>query len=133
MNKNTENKSDSELSKEAGKERNYLAVVRSTNPAKYDLLKKMGISRYEDECNTLRNQLADLYYEVLDNDELVFVDFYRLYLRDVFKNVFLFHSFINHHAFGGSTFSMPINSFDKIKKTVNYYNVYKEIKLPETA
>jgi len=117
---------DSQLSINAGRGRNFLTITRHYSPEKYDKMKELGIDSYIDESIRLRLVASTLYYDLLEKNALSAC--YRDYCRDLIKTQETFFSFIYNSAFGNANTVMSIGLFNKLTKLEKQYKEYKKEK-----
>lgn len=117
-------KSDRQLSIEADKKSNFLAVVKSTNIKKYNYLKKTGIRQFLKKTNDLSNDIASMYYELIEERRIT--DFYKDHMTHIFSSTQSFATGISNIAFTVRRHDMDFNAFIKWKKVIKIYNKHKK-------
>jgi hypothetical protein len=122
-------KTDNDLSTEAGLNRNYLAVVKSTNLHKYKIIKTIGIMKYKQNQLDLKNDLAQMQIELTDNRRATW--FWKNYLQNTFSSKHNFLNGLSSIAFRNNINDMSISSYEKWMYVYELYvknrnKIYKE-------
>jgi len=119
--------SDMQLCINAGVKPNYLAQLKCTNLPKYHYTKKVGIKKYEDDATELKAKLGEVYWELMDNDNMTLSDFYRKHMSEIYSSAGSFSTSINNMAFRVTDFSMPLPTMIRVKYVVEQFEKYKGI------
>jgi len=115
-----------------GKDKNFFYQLKCINIDKYNYIGNLGngdmingYKIYKEKTLAVKNKLEEIYYELLDKRSII--DFGR-YLKK--------HNIYNHDNAFGSVMSrfmgrlheqdMPLNSYKKYKKILEYYEEYKD-------
>ncbi len=105
---------DAELSREAGKYPNYLSHLKHTNEAKYNLMKEYGILGFEDRCLEIRQDLADMYNDLVKDRGI------KAYSDSIGETYHTFSSWLNYTAFGNNEY-MTVFTYNKAERILNGY------------
>lgn len=124
---------DRELSEMAGFDANWMAEQKFRNPYKYKVLKRMRPWNYKVYTQNLRNRLGDIYYEIMESDDMTLTEFWRLHLQDLTSSKYSFSVYIRTMAFSNVESMAKLSAVKRMQQIVKRYDKYKERKLHETA
>ena len=117
--------SDRQLSLEAGKSGDYLSRVKHHSLPKYHKMKEIGINEYERYAKSLRTEMANIYWDIKEDDELTFMSLYN-HLTDVYKTYNSFITSLNNIAFGEGAYLTNYNTLGRMERIVKAYRKEKK-------
>ena len=121
--------SDQELSMNAGYWKNFLAVTKSRDPYKYRILKRMSIHGYDTYANWVRTQLGNIYWEIKENDDMTFTEFYNNHLSNVVVSKQALMNYFLKMSFRHPTQSTKYKAVKRMQRIVKEFNKYKRSKI----
>lgn len=117
---------DTEISLAAGKSESYMRVLKSMNKEKYNLLKEYGIEEFEHMYKTLKNKLAEIYWEIKETKNLSFANLYRSSnkIQNNYKSIESLNVGMSKFAFS-SSMRTTVSGFTKMNIIIKEYEKYK--------
>lgn len=104
----------------------FMSVMKLESPDKFEYVSKVGIPGYENECENLKNRLAEIYYELEGRNKMNY--FYLDELQDLFATKQSFYTNMNKFPFTNSYNLLPLNTLRKWQEVIRRYDEWKENK-----